>query len=63
MDRYYSLTDSSSAYQIMMILHPSMKLEYFHQHHWLKTWIEMAKELVQEECDQVSEDQGTSQHQ
>jgi hypothetical protein len=49
MDRYYSLTDSSSAYRIAMVLHPSMKLEYFRQQHWLKTWIETAQELFEDE--------------
>lgn len=49
MDRYYSLTDSSSVYRIAMVLHPGMKLEYFRQQRWLKTWIETAQELVQDE--------------
>jgi hypothetical protein len=49
MNRYYSLTDSSSAYRISMILHPGMKLEYFRRQRWLKTWIETAQELVQDE--------------
>jgi hypothetical protein len=30
MDHYYSLTDSSSIYHIAMVLHPGMKLKYFH---------------------------------
>ncbi len=29
MDRYYSLTDSSTTYRITMVLHLEMKLEYF----------------------------------
>jgi hypothetical protein len=49
MDRYYSLTDSSSTYRIAMVLHPGMKLEYFRKQRWLKTWIETAQELVEEE--------------
>jgi hypothetical protein len=52
MDQYYSLMDSSSAYCIAMILHPSMKLEYFCKQRWLKTWIETAQELVQDEYHQ-----------
>jgi N-acetylmuramoyl-L-alanine amidase CwlA len=49
MNRYYSLTNSSSAYRISMVLHPGMKLEYFCQHKWEDDWIEEAKNLVREE--------------
>jgi hypothetical protein len=49
MDRYYSLTDSSAAYRIAMVLHPGMKFEYFRQHEWEEEWIEQAKSLVYEE--------------
>lgn len=49
MDRYYSLTDSSSTYRIAMVLHPGMKLQYFHNQNWEEEWIEEAKCLVQEE--------------
>ena len=49
MNRYYSLTDSSSAYCIAMILHPGMKLEYLRQHKWEDDWIEEAENLVREE--------------
>jgi hypothetical protein len=49
MNRYYSLTDSSSAYRISMVLHPGMKLEYFRQHKWEDDWIEEAENLVREE--------------
>ena len=49
MDRYYSLTDSSSAYCIAMVLHPGMKLEYFHNQKWEGEWIEQAETLVREE--------------
>ena len=49
MDRYYSLTDSSNAYRIAMVLHPGMKLEYFHNQKWEGEWIEQAETLVREE--------------
>jgi hypothetical protein len=40
MDHYYSLTYSSNVYCIAMVLHPSMKLEYFHNQKWEGEWIE-----------------------
>ena len=46
MDRYYSLTDSSNVYRIAMVLHPGMKLEYFHNQKWEEDWIEEAENLV-----------------
>jgi hypothetical protein len=49
MNRYYSMTDSSSSYRISMVLHPGMKLEYFRQHKWEDDWIEEAENLVREE--------------
>ena len=47
--RYYSLTDSSSAYRIAMVLHPGLKLEYFRQHKWEDEWVEEAENLAREE--------------
>ena len=49
LDRYYSLTDTSSTYRIAMILHPGMKTEYFKQQDWLDSWIETAVALVRDE--------------
>ena len=49
MDRYYSLTDSSNVYCIAMVLHPGMKLKYFHNQKWEDEWIAEAECLVQEE--------------
>jgi hypothetical protein len=49
MDCYYSLTDSSHAYRITMILHPGMKLDYFCNQMWEEDWIEQAETLVREE--------------
>ena len=46
MDCYYSLTDSSNIYRIAMVLHPGMKLEYFHNQKWEHEWIEQADTLV-----------------
>jgi hypothetical protein len=34
MDHYYSLSNSSSTYCIVMVLHPGMKLKYFHSQKW-----------------------------
>jgi hypothetical protein len=48
MDCYYLLTDSSTIYQIAMILHPSMKLNYFHNQKWEGEWIKEAESLVQD---------------
>jgi hypothetical protein len=49
LDRYYSLTDSSTIYRIAMVLHPGMKLEYFRNQKWEEDWIEEAENLVREE--------------
>ena len=49
MNRYYSLTDSSSAYRIAMVLHPGLKLGYFRQHKWEDEWVEEAENLAREE--------------
>jgi len=46
MDCYYSLTDSSNIYCIAMVLHPRIKLEYFHNQKWEAEWIEQAETLV-----------------
>ena len=49
LDRYYSLTDTSSVYRIAMVLHLGMRLEYFRQHDWEEEWIDQAENLVCEE--------------
>ena len=46
MDCYYSLTDSLPIYRITMVLHPGMKLEYFHNHEWEAEWIGEVERLV-----------------
>jgi hypothetical protein len=46
LNRYYSLTDSSSVYRIAMVLDPGMKLQYFHEHGWKNSWIKRADSLV-----------------
>jgi hypothetical protein len=53
MDRYYSLTDTSSTYRIAMILHPGMKTEYFKQQEWPDAWIATAEALVRDEYTSV----------
>lgn len=49
MDRYYSLTDDSYVYRIAMVLHPGMKLQYFHNQQWEDDWIEEVERLVRQE--------------
>ncbi|TFK48644.1 hypothetical protein OE88DRAFT_1605098, partial [Heliocybe sulcata] len=39
---YYSCTDDSDVYQIAMVLHPGLKLEYFRKHDWEPEWIATA---------------------
>ena len=31
------------------VLHPQLKLKYFSQHGWPKTWVEIAEEIVRDE--------------
>ena len=57
MNRYYSLTDSSSTYCIAIILHPGLKLEYFRQHNWEAEWIEEAENMTREEYIRTYENQ------
>ncbi|KAG1861090.1 hypothetical protein C8R48DRAFT_604723, partial [Suillus tomentosus] len=47
-NRYYSMTNLSSLYQIAMVLHPGLKLEYFRQQEWNDEWISHAKEITSE---------------
>ena len=56
MNRYYSLTDSSTVYRITMVLHPGLKLEYFWQHNWEQGWIDEAEDLTREEYIRTYED-------
>ncbi|KIM55510.1 hypothetical protein SCLCIDRAFT_41634, partial [Scleroderma citrinum Foug A] len=46
LDKYYSLTDASKVYCIVMVLHPRYKLDYFKQANWQVDWINTAHELV-----------------
>ena len=48
-NRYYSMTDLSTAYRIAMVLHPGLKLEYFRQQDWEEDWVDNAENLVCEE--------------
>ncbi|KAF7358238.1 Dimer-Tnp-hAT domain-containing protein [Mycena venus] len=49
MNKYYSATDMSNVYRIAMVLHPSLKLQYFKSRKWDETWITTAKNSVLEE--------------
>ncbi|EIW51355.1 uncharacterized protein TRAVEDRAFT_101781, partial [Trametes versicolor FP-101664 SS1] len=51
LNKYYELSDSSEAYRIAMILHPSFKKAYFEQAAWLPEWIETAEGLVRKRFD------------
>ncbi|KIM66377.1 hypothetical protein SCLCIDRAFT_21879 [Scleroderma citrinum Foug A] len=46
LNKYYSLTNSSKVYRIMMVLHPCYKLDYFKQAKWQAEWINTTHELV-----------------
>ena len=48
-NRYYLMTDLSSAYRIAMVLHPGLKLEYFRQQDWAELWVDNAENFVCEE--------------
>ncbi|GBE82246.1 hypothetical protein SCP_0406300 [Sparassis crispa] len=61
MNRYYSKTDLSSIYRIAMVLHPSLKLEYFKQRSWDQTWIDTAENITREEYIAVYEEAATLQ--
>jgi hypothetical protein len=32
-----------------LVLHPQLKLKYFQQHRWPKTWVNTAEDMVREE--------------
>ena len=46
MEHYHSLMDSSPTYWIAMVLHPGMKLEYFHNQNWKEERIDEAERLI-----------------
>ncbi|KAE9399635.1 hypothetical protein BT96DRAFT_773754, partial [Gymnopus androsaceus JB14] len=46
MNKYYTLSDDSDIYRIAMVLHPSLKLDYFREARWPDTWIEGATEVT-----------------
>jgi hypothetical protein len=48
-NHYYSMMDLSSAYQVAMVLHPGLKLEYFRQQDWEELWVDNAENLVRDE--------------
>ncbi|KAJ7065553.1 hypothetical protein C8F01DRAFT_982162 [Mycena amicta] len=49
LNKYYSRTDTSNVYRIAMVLHPSLKLEYFCLRNWDQDWIDTTKKLVKDE--------------
>ncbi|KAJ7576299.1 hypothetical protein C8J56DRAFT_759954, partial [Mycena floridula] len=65
LNRYYGRTDESNVYRIAMselflfiylsmlsdfaVLHPGLKLAYFHKRQWLPAWIDAARDIVRSE--------------
>ncbi|KAJ3833744.1 hypothetical protein F5878DRAFT_546014, partial [Lentinula raphanica] len=48
MNKYYELTDDSYVYRMAIILHPSLKLEYFIKANWPQQWIDTAVQVTRE---------------
>jgi hypothetical protein len=48
-NHYYLMMDLSSAYQIAIVLHPGLKLEYFRQQDWEELWVDNEENLVHNE--------------
>ncbi|KAJ8085640.1 hypothetical protein PM082_004458 [Marasmius tenuissimus] len=48
LNKYYTLTDTSSVYRIAMILHPQYKLSYFRDLKWEPEWINEAHQITLE---------------
>ncbi|KAE9400080.1 hypothetical protein BT96DRAFT_746456, partial [Gymnopus androsaceus JB14] len=42
LNKYHTLTDNSDIYCMAMVLHPSLKLNYFCNAGWMDAWIEEA---------------------
>ncbi|KAE9385636.1 hypothetical protein BT96DRAFT_840436 [Gymnopus androsaceus JB14] len=42
LNKYYTLMDDLDIYCMAMVLHPSLKLDYFHNAGWMDAWIEDA---------------------
>ncbi|OJT01922.1 Zinc finger BED domain-containing protein RICESLEEPER 2, partial [Trametes pubescens] len=49
LNKYYSLTDTSKAYRIAMVLHLRHKLTYFKSINWSEEWITTAHDIVKAE--------------
>ncbi|KAF8690374.1 hypothetical protein AX14_002970 [Amanita brunnescens Koide BX004] len=49
LNQYYSKTDDIEIYWIAMVLHPRHKLAYFSHAGWELEWVNMARELVEQE--------------
>ncbi|KAG8214766.1 hypothetical protein J3R82DRAFT_9859 [Butyriboletus roseoflavus] len=49
MNRYWKKTDDSNIHCIAMVLHPGLKLQYFHLQNREDEWIEAAENLTREE--------------
>ncbi|KAJ7192443.1 hypothetical protein GGX14DRAFT_380169, partial [Mycena pura] len=47
--KYYSATEESNVYRIAMVLHPSLKIEYFKLPRWEQPWIQTAEDVVRDE--------------
>ncbi|OJT13582.1 hypothetical protein TRAPUB_9870 [Trametes pubescens] len=49
LDKYYTLTDTTTVYRIAMMLHPRYKTQYFKDQSWPDEWITEAREIIEEE--------------
>ncbi|KAE9387076.1 hypothetical protein BT96DRAFT_838210 [Gymnopus androsaceus JB14] len=46
LNKYYALTDDSDIYCMVMVLHPSLKLEYFRKAGWTDDWVQDAVDIT-----------------
>ncbi|KAE9403575.1 hypothetical protein BT96DRAFT_814924 [Gymnopus androsaceus JB14] len=46
LNKYYVLTDDSDIYHMAMVLHPSLKLEYFRKAGWTDDWVQDAVDIT-----------------
>ncbi|KAE9389675.1 hypothetical protein BT96DRAFT_762588, partial [Gymnopus androsaceus JB14] len=46
LNKYYALTDDSDIYHMAMVLHPSLKLEYFCKAGWTDDWVQDAIDIT-----------------
>nr|VWP02659.1 Non-specific serine/threonine protein kinase (EC [Ganoderma boninense] len=62
LNKYYSYTDMSDTYRIIIMLHPSHKLDYFKKIKWDDDWQKNVKELLLEEFEWLYVPAGDPEH-